>query len=256
MRFLIRHTLLALFAGCFGFSAFASEYDIAGLKLGMSPAQAKAALVAAGFDPKSLSESMATYRYNDGANGHETEAFLDRISAYKRENRNGGRVVDTFNLVFAPPPEGGHLVMIQRNISNPIDPPTVAEYRTALTKKYGKPDVDRTGSPMWFAPRGAVNCMQIGNNVAAGTAPEAVDGIMLAVDSMKARRKITDPSQCASMLEYRMSAVLNGPANTVRAILTDVPGWAKAYLASQEWVEAQRQAAVKARESKASKPKL
>ena len=250
MRFLISHALLALFAGCFGFSAFASEYDIAGLKLGMSPAQAKAALVAAGFDPKSLSESMATYRYNDGANGHETEAFLDRISAYKREDRNGGRAVDTFNLVFAPPPEGGHLVMIRRKISNPIDPPTVAEYRTALTKKYGKPDVDRTGSPMWFAPRGAVNCMQ------TGTAPEAVDGIMLSVNSMKARRKITDPSQCASMLEYRMSAVLNGPANTVTAILTDVPGWAKAYLASQEWVEAQRQAAVKARESKASKPKL
>ncbi|MCW5620897.1 MAG: hypothetical protein KIS79_07325 [Burkholderiales bacterium] len=254
MRLLIRHALLALFAGCFGFSAFASEYDIAGLKLGMSPAQAKAALVAAGFDPKSFSENMATYSYNDGVNGHETEAFLDNIAAEKRENRSGGRVVDNFKLAFAPPPKGGYLVMIRRNISNPIDPPTVAEYRAALTDKYGKPDIEQTGSLMWLAPRGAVNCMQVGNNVASGSAPEG--GVMDGVGSMMARKKITNPSQCASMLEYRMSAVLNGPARTVRAILTDVPGWAKAYLASQEWVEAQRQAAVKARESKASKPKL
>lgn len=256
MRFFIRHALVALFVGCFSFAAFASEYDIAGLKLGMSPEQAKAALVAFGIDPGSFSESMASYRYHDGLNGHETEAFLNLIAAEKRENRNGGRVVDNFNLVFAPPPKGGHLVMIRRNISNPVDPPTVAEYRTALTEKYGKPDVDRTGSPMWFEPGDAVNCMQVGNNVAPGSAPVDIRGVMTGVDSMKARRKITDPSQCASMLEYRMSSVPNGPANTVTAVLTDVSGWAKAYLASQEWVEAQRQAAVKARENKAGKPKL
>ena len=48
----------------------------------------------------------------------------------------------------------------------------------------------------------------------------------------------------------------NLPAKRVTAVLSDVPGWGTAYLATLEWIEAQRQTAVKAREGEASKPKL
>ena len=108
MMFIIRHALVALFAGCFGVAAFASEHDIAGLRLGMSPEQAKAALKAFGVDPSRIQEIKSSYRYIDGINSHSTAEFLDRIIADKVELRNGRRVQDNFQLSFAPPPKGAN----------------------------------------------------------------------------------------------------------------------------------------------------
>ena len=259
MRFSIRRPLVALFAGCFSVAAFAAELDIAGLKLGMSPAQAKAALVAFGIAPARIQESRSSYRYTDGVNSHSTAEFLDRMVADKMEIRNGLRVGDTFNLHFAPPPKGGQLVMIWRKTDNPVDPPTVGEYRTTLFDKYGKPDLDRPGSPIWLDPHGAVNCTV--------NAPQNVSSVMSSIymgsdktgwrlNHLRNVNKVRDPSQCARMLEYTIPTSPNQPAKRVTAVLTDVPGWGTAYLSTLEWIEAQRQAAVKARESKASKPRL
>ena len=254
MRTIIRHALMALFASCFSIAAFASEFDIAGLKLGMSPEQAKAALVALGIDPGRIQESRSSYRYTDGVNSHNTDEFLNHIVADKVERRSGTRVVDNFNLFFSPPPKGGQLVMIRRQIENPVGAPTVAEYRAALLEKHGKPDEDRPGSPLWLDPPGAVNC--------TGGPPGDARGIMssiymdAALKHLRNAKKVSHPSQCARMLQYIMPSSPNQPAKRVTAVMSDVPGWGTAYLATLEWIEAQRQTAVKAREGKASKPKL
>jgi hypothetical protein len=259
MKSIVRYTSVALFAGCVGITAFAAEHDIAGLKLGMSPEQAKAALKAFGIDPSRIRESKASYQYTDGVNAHSTAEFLDRIGADKIERKNGQRVVDNFDLRFAPPPKGGQLVMVRRRTDNPVDPPTVGDYRAAILDKHGKPDIDKSGSLMWLEPRNAVNC--------TGSAPQAVAGILASIymgsdqtgwrlNELRNAKKVREPSQCARMLEYRMPSSPNQPATSVTAVLVDVPGWGTAYLATLGWIDEQRQAAVKAREGAASKPRL
>lgn len=262
MRFITNHILIALFASSFGTIVYASEPDIAGLKLGMSPEQAKAALVAFGIDTDKIQETVSSYRYTDGVNSHNTVEFLDRITASTSEFRNGKRIEDVFELSFAPPPEGGQLVRVYRQSDNPVDPPTVGEYRAAIFDKYGPPDEDNIDSTLkWLNPHDAVACTI--------TAPREIKDIMSSIyngnekygwrlHQLKNANKVSAPAQCARILEYKNlpSYQSNQPAKSVIVTLVDVPGWGTAYLATLEWIETQRQAAVKQREGRASKPKL
>ena len=152
------------------------------------------------------------------------------------EIRNGLRVEDTFNLHFAPPPKGGQPVMIWRKTDNPVDPPTVGEYRTTLFDKYGKPDLDRPGSPIWLDPHGAVNCTV--------NAPQNVRRVMSSLytgsgktgwrlNHLRNASKVRDPSQCTRMLEYTIPTSPNQPAKRVTAVLADVPGRGRP--ACQRW---------------------
>jgi len=259
MKCITTRALAALCACCFSIAVSAAEPDIIGLTLGMSPAQAKSALVEFGVDPGRIQENMSSYRYYDGISGHDTDEFLNYIVADKVERKNGMLIIDNFKLVFAPPPKGGQLVMVRRQIDNPVDPPSAGEYRAAILEKYGKPSEDRSGSLLWLDPGNAVNCT---NN-----APQDVTGIISSIymgsekqgwrlHQLRNANKVREPSQCARMLQYKMPSLATQPAKRVIAVMTDVPGWGNAYLATLEWIEAQRQAAVKAREGGASKPRL
>lgn len=257
-----RWTTMVLALCCFAAAARAAEQDIAGLKLGMSPDQAKAALKAFGVDPARIQEVKRNYRYIDGVNAHSTPEFLDHISADKNVLKNGQWVKDMFMLVFAPPPKGGQLVSVVRTIENYVDPPTVADYRAAIIEKHGKPDEDRSGRLTWLDPKNGVNCTPLG-----GTGVIEVDAVMSNIymgsakqgwrlNQLRNANKIRDPSDCARVLQYQIPTMPSQPAKRVSAGMVDAAGWVQAYLATLEWIDAQRQQAVQQREGKAAKPKL
>ncbi|MBX3611520.1 MAG: hypothetical protein KF871_16625 [Hydrogenophaga sp.] len=253
-----RCVLIACLAWAAGANAFAGEQDLAGLKLGMTPEQAKAALVAFGVERASIQEIQSSFRYGDGVKSFSTEPFLDRMTGGKRVRKGSLWVEDQFELSFAPPPKGGQLVLVRRTIKNPVDPPTVADYRAAILDKHGKPDMETPGSLSWFDPAGAVHCVRDVTDVSGVMSSIYMgnDKYGWRLNHLRNANKVRNPSECARVLSYHMLASPKSPAKQVRATLADVPGWGTAYLATLEWVEAQRQAAIKRREGSASKPRL
>jgi hypothetical protein len=78
------------------------KFDIAGIRLGMTPEQAVQALKAQGISGDKIYESRMAYGYSDGVNhGLKTDDFLARITAAKVEILGSKRRSDSFEVCGA-----------------------------------------------------------------------------------------------------------------------------------------------------------
>ena len=73
--------VLAILALLFpGIASSAEELDIAGLRLGMTPDEARQALIAFGAPADKIQESRSKFWFMDGDKRIETPDFIDRIN--------------------------------------------------------------------------------------------------------------------------------------------------------------------------------
>lgn len=114
----------------------ATAFDMVDLRLGMTLAQAKKALLA--YDPAMrITEERSHYVYGDGAGGTlKTPDFVAYINGDRKVGASGSEGIA---LYFTPMPGDQKVVAIVRTLHNMPDPPTGRQYRDSLTKKYGKP---------------------------------------------------------------------------------------------------------------------
>jgi|ADGO01.1.fsa_nt_gi hypothetical protein len=139
-------------------AAAAPEWDLLGVKLGMTEAEVRAAFQA--YDPKAKVTAMnAALWYSDGLNNHKTEPFLDELQI---ELVRVARF-QPLRVWFSGPEGEPRVIAIARQEMNTPNPPTQAQLIQALTTKYGEPaDQLASGSnsnPVWKEP-GKPSCVQ------------------------------------------------------------------------------------------------
>lgn len=248
------------------------KFDIAGIRLGMTPEQAVQALKAQGISGDKIYESRMAYGYSDGVNhGLKTDDFLARITAGKVEILGSKRRSDSFELFFSPPPAGGKLVGVRRALFNSVDPITGGQFRQALVDKYGATSAATAGILHWRYGGGDMNCLTTNPNGVNVSLPSTDVRQKKGILDMVYRKagggkykldlflhsRVKDLAKCASMLEYRLGTHSdNQPASRVEATMIDVQSWVKAELAANERVDKLRSEAVEKRMGKGSKPKL
>lgn len=237
--------------------AHAQQFDIVGLKLGMTEPEVIAAIKA--HDPTLKIESTQnTYSYSDGVQQFQTAPFLWRISTRQTANTStvGGLII-----LFTPPPKGGRVWAIERKETISSNPPTAKQYATALKQKYGAPTIASSDESQlaWDFPAGKPNCVprDPGRPAFPVLRPtQEVDvGFTL---RMWQQKKVapTDLSTCASRLHYLLSTSNGQVISSFQAIMYDVGIYAVADEAAKRDTQSLEGKARKARESKGQTPKL
>lgn len=233
------------------------QFDIVGLKLGMTEPEVIAAIKA--HDPTLKIESQqSTYTYSDGVQQFQTAPFLSQISTRQTASTStvGGLVI-----LFTPPPKGGRVWAIERKESITGNPPTAKQYAAALKQKYGAPTAISSDDILlaWDFPAGKPNCVPRDPSRPAfpvlRPTQDADVGFSL---RMWQQKKIApaDLSTCASRLHYILSTTNGQAISSFQAIMYDVGIFAAANDAANREVNALVDKARKARESKGQTPKL
>lgn len=139
--------------------AEADDWNIVGLRLGMSVEETKAALKA--YDPAiTLDEHWQYFAYSDGVNhGLRTEDFIAYMDAYRQVISDNQWGSEGISLFFSSPPGEARLVAIDRRLDNTPNPLTSQQFREALVAKYGTPASDDGQAMRWLFPEGKVDCV-------------------------------------------------------------------------------------------------
>ncbi|WP_417549086.1 hypothetical protein [Methylophaga sp.] len=240
---------------------WANDFDIVGLKLGMTFEEVKQTLLDYGAKPESIQQQHQYFQYHDGAELHKTESFLHSVTTAKEVMGEKGRDQDSFVVYFSPPPEQSKVVAITRMITTRNNPTTIGQYMAALNDKYGEPQTMGSRLVWWF-PEGKQSCFSSTNLVMSPDIDQIMKSIFLSsgnryfLDRFQ-NTKLTSVDDCAGYLVYQMGMLQpDAPANSVTATMIDAPTWVKANLKSMEWVEQLKTEATKARLAGSSKPTL
>lgn len=235
-----------------------TSFDIVGLRLGMTLAQARAALQA--HDPKvKIEEQRRYFGYSDGINNQlRSEDFVFWLSASRFVVEGNQQGSENLTLYFSPKPGEQRVIGIGRIQSGMPNPPTGRQYRDALVAKYGKPSSeDSSGLVRWEFPAGKSNCMTKSvHRLSSGKSILIpIYGNPTGNPDRFQKPGVKSLSDCASYLQYTVGLPTR-PATEVRALMLDVEAAARGELAANQWVSELREKARKAREAKGKGPTL
>lgn len=258
VRHLVRVATLVMSAWALpGFAA--PDWDIVGIKLGMTEAEARAALRA--FDPDlKITPVMGVFNYSDGVNPIlKTPEFLDRLEAAKG---NQGASVKVY---FSGPVGDVRVLGVYRMAMVP-NPPTGAQFVQGLVTKYGQPSGTGRGNRMnlvWEG-EGKPSCVRLrdGNRMAL----EAFNGVGLmdsaAVEQFLAARRgnimgkgvlPADLTQCGAYLSYQY---FGDPVRNFDGQMFDLGSMVATERLRTAWVKQMQTEAIRKREGQGQSPKL
>lgn len=235
----------------------AAKMDIAGVRIGMTEAEARAALTA--FD-SSMRVIRTTSRYNYSAgegrpDNLSTPEFLDRL-----EVRTANGAVDLFIVYFATPPAAPRVIAIERpNLAHVPNPPTQQQFRSSLLAKYGQPSFSGEGEIVWEEagkPRCAMSRRDGRPSLSIELARNRVFPT-LRHEQQYHTRGLTlpaDPATCGQVLSYVHGT--SGPVTIARASLIDFGAVWSAELGSSRWVNGLKAEAKRKADAQAQAPKL
>lgn len=125
-----------------GPSLAAPDWDIVGIRLGMSVEQARSALRA--HAPKAkLTDETRQFSYNDGVRDQHTPSFLGSITAI--QEGPPGSNFETLEVMFSAPPMEQRVIRVIRTLTMYSDPLPLERAVTSVTQKYGTtPNVRQT----------------------------------------------------------------------------------------------------------------
>lgn len=235
--------------------ATSQDFDIVGIRLGMSVDEVYSALKAHGVDHKNIQEHRQYYNYSDGVTNLNTDEFISYIDATKNTGSS-----DSLSIFFSPGPRGGRTVAVIRTVQNAANPPTRRQFLEALRKKYGAPTSEDISTVQWDFPAGKIQCL-VGNvGSYQPTQPSILKKIYGANvgtrNGVLHNSKAKSLADCASYLTYAMPSGDDSPVLTARAVMVDVAATADGELSANEWVAGLAEKARKAREVKGVAPVL
>jgi hypothetical protein len=241
----------------------APEWDLLGVKLGMTEAEVRAAFQA--YDPKAkVTATQASLTYNDGVSAHRTPPFLDMIQIEVQ------RVSRFFPLRvwFSGPVGEPRVIAIARRETNTPNPPTKAQFVQAIEAKYGAP-TRRYGTgpnamPIWEESDkpSCAKSRAIAGETALGEFPQVVTGqvnLSRALTNFMNRAEFelnnppADLSKCAAVMYYTVNL---DPVTSFDAGLFDLGALAATAKSRQEYVEKLQAEARAKRENKGAVPQL
>jgi len=226
------------------------SFDIVGLRPGMTEAEAMAALQAHRSGMRVQKRNM-TYSYSDGVQQLNTQPFLYELWVTFDDAQ--GR--EDFRLYFAPPPSASRVLGMTRQMSLKA-PPTQAQLGAQLAQRYGTPTTsgknNAVNNSVWGEP-GKPTCWRSTPNttvIGVGEASDILSGLKRGQDRGYVPR---DPSTCGQAVAASMAG---DPVHNLTVRMVDYGAWASTHQQARDWVEQQRQEAVKARLSRGAGPKL
>lgn len=255
-------------AAALGLAALASAasadpgWDMAGVRLGMTEAEVRAAFQA--YDPKAkVMAGNSSFTYNDGLNTHRTPAFLNTIEMRITRLATWTPIKVWFSGPASPP----RVIAIARNEGNLPNPASREQFLQSLQAKYGPPTGQWTGSAPFWEARGKPSCIstKIQGRVDMGDFPQVTTGhkaLEQAVGQLEARAqqpsgfygaRPADLKDCGTFMYY--TAGLD-PVTLVDGGIYDVGAIVATLRARQAWVEGLRSEAVRKREGQGQAPRL
>lgn len=241
----------------------AARLDIAGVRIGMTEAEAVKAVQA--FDASARPKrSLATFPYYDGVNSLQSPEFLDHIGFAMAGSGIG--------IWFAGPPSEPRVIAVTRRGSAP-QPPGSEQMMASLVERYGPyaartPPVAGGRAVVHWSEEGKPQCsvdkdrkgQRIPWNNAMGTLlqPGAVK-----VLEQYARQRVPhlvaalgptpDVARCGIVLRYEWNSE---PVQSFEAWLVDQGGMIAASRRSAEWVEQLKAEAVRKLKGQGTAPKF
>ncbi|EJI85318.1 hypothetical protein AEST_16570 [Alishewanella aestuarii B11] len=240
----------------------AEQLDIAGIKLGMTVDEVKAAINT--FDPQlQIEEVAAVFDLNDGANLQPSPEFLDRIEALQG---NQGAVLKVF---FSGPVGEVRVIGVARKGLILSNQPASAQFMQSLTARYGQPTAfnrNQKDQPVWEAS-GKMSCLKARdykNEPQVNIAPGFGESVLVNVSaeqffSSRASnntgkglfpKEFTD---CGSYLSYFFPG---DPISSFSGELMDLGAIVHTERSRQQWVEQLTAEAIQKRLSKGQVPKF
>lgn len=235
------------------------QFDIVGIKLGMTPEEASQALQAHGVKKSAIEETRQVFSYSDGLNPQKTEGFIFSMSGGLSETVDGKRKFDSITLYFSPPPKGGRVIAIQRVIENKVNPVTRGQFREALIQKYGPAENDSASTPEWLFGTGTKACRSYSppSEFKKGIVREVyvTSGSKIFLDRFR-KPQVNALEECANQLRYQIGAPADRPAMRVTAFMADIQSWVGDEMAANEWVSGLAAEAAAKREGAGEGPAL
>lgn len=241
-------------------AAAAQEWDIAGIRLGMTEAEARAALTA--FDAGlKVVPVMGVFNYSDGVNPIlKTPEFLDRLEGSK------GNEGVSVKVYFSGPVGEVRVISVYRTVTAVPAPPTASQFVQALFSKYGQPSGTSRANKqhLVWESSGKPSCIRIkdGNRVSL----DAVSGTSLMVNAAveqfftQRRNNImgrglipNDLTQCGAYLGYNY---MGDPVRSFFAEANDLGAMVATERSRTAWVKQLQAEAVRKRQGQGQAPKL
>lgn len=259
----LRSVWLAAALGAATACAFASpDWDMVGVKLGMTEAEVKAAFAA--YDSKGkILASNSSFNYSDGVQSHRTPVFLSSMEI--RVTRLA--MWTPIKVWFSGPQGPARVIAIARNEGNLPNPASRSQYLQSLQEKYGAPTGSWSGTSPYWEAKGKPSCIRtsIADRVDLGEFPQVTTGhktIEQAVALLDARRQqpgtyyASLPADLASCSTFMYYAAGSDPVVSFTAGMYDVGAIVATLRARQAWVDKLRSEAVRKREGKGQAPRL
>jgi hypothetical protein len=238
------------------------QAEIAGIRLGMTEAEVRAALKA--FDPGlKITPVRGVFNYSDGVNPIlKTPEFLDRLEG---STGNQGASIEVY---FSGPVGEVRVIGVSRRamVSNP---PTRAQFNQSLMTKYGRPAGFSNGSqnqPVWESDEKS-SCVRVrdhkgqtGINLGAGNLGKMLMTNANTEQFLTSRRANAakglmpaEPTQCGAFLSYFYTT---DPVSSFDANLYDLGAMVATERSRKTWVKQLQEEAVKKRQGLGKTPSL
>lgn len=222
--------VLAMLAGAMP-SLAAPDWDIVGIRLGMSPVQARAAMLAH-LPNATVTDYTRQFSYSDGVKEQQLPGFLGSITA--SENLYSS-TAETLEVMFSAPPMEQRVIRVIRTLAMHDDPLPMERAVAVVTQKYGKPpksrDLDNRHVARWDEAGKTVCGGQAPTAAAAWEAPQVdnTPGGISHYGALQRRKQApADASNCSAAL---VVSLVHNPGSTfvreMKFVMSD-PGYAVA----------------------------
>jgi hypothetical protein len=245
----------------------APDWDIVGIRLGMTEAEVMQALEA--FEPNAqITVSNAVFSYYDGVAYFETPDFLNNIRARVGGPSLGNGVTVWFS---GPIGEARVIAVARRHFDGSASAPTLTQFEQSLQAKYRTPGAlyEGPGSPVW-EEEGKPSCIRIaeqGNQtrpylgslfMSTAQTSNDPDNIENTIDGMRARGAQgllpADLATCGAFVFYRYH--VGDPVVSFTAGMFDVGAMIATERSRFAWVESLEAEAVQRRQGQGQAPRL
>ena len=241
----------------------AARLDIAGVRIGMTEAEAVKAVQA--FDANARPKrSLATFPYYDGVNSLQSREFLDHIGFAMAGSGIG--------IWFASPPAEPRVIAVTRRGSAP-QPPGSEQMMASLVERYGPyaartPPVAGGRAVVHWSEEGKPQCSVDKDRKGQRIPWSNAMGTLLQPGAVKvleqyARQRVPhlvaalgptpDAARCGIVLRYEWNSE---PVQNFEAWLVDQGGMVAASRRSAEWVEQLKAEAVRKLKGQGTAPKF
>ena len=238
--------------------------EVAGIRLGMTEAEAMAALNA--FEPAAtITRYTSFFNYGDGASAFQTDDFIDYVSA---QSGTGNRI----NVYFSGPLGEPRVIKVGRSVSV-VNGPTRTEFLNTLISRYGAPsgfdggEVAELGNPVWEESGRArcqrefnegepvINVGRVGDFDMGRIQYFVEEGLTRRIGIHTAGLLPDEFTDCGGFLRYQVGS--NGDlVVSFRAVLVDVAGFVNVERERSAWVASLTEEAVRRRQAQSQTPRL